>query len=140
MRTFIIAALFATASAIKMTEVPNTPVNADARNIDGVHDNAAHITTKLGDLPTCTGADGDKPESNCTNRAAPLCNGKGTNGVPDVSCRRPLPMCNGLPGDNGHALVDCIPPPLPTCGAAFGGSPGTDCTIRQDAGPPGTVH
>ena len=131
MRTFIIAALFASVSAVKISEEP--------RNIDGVHDNAAHITTKLGDLPTCTGADADVPETNCTNRKSPLCNGKGTNGIPDVSCRRPLPMCNGLPGTNGQPLVDCVPPPLPTCGAAFGGSPGTDCALRSGASPAGTV-
>ena len=84
------------------------------------------------------GADSDVPEVNCTNRKAPLCNGKGTNGIPGVSCRAPLPMCNGLPGDNGHPLVDCNPPALPTCGPNYGGQPGTDCTIRTGPAPPGT--
>ena len=114
MRTYIIAALFAaSASAIQINDPP--------RYIDGVHDNAAHIHTALGDLPLCKGADGDVPEVNCTNRKLPLCNGKGTNGLEDVTCRRPLPMCNGLPGTNGQPLVDCAPAPLPTCGKDYGG-------------------
>ena len=114
-------------------------MQTEPRNIAGVHDNAAHITTALGDLPTCMGLDADVPEVNCTKRKAPLCNGKGTNGIPDISCRRPLPMCNGLPGTNGQPLVDCVPPPLPTCGGAYGGSPGVDCALRTGPGPAGTV-
>lgn len=101
------------------------------RGIAGIHDNAAHIKTAAGVLPTCMGADSDIPETNCTNRKAPICNGKGTNGIPNVSCTPPLPMCNGLPGTNGHPGVDCVAPPLPTCGTTFGGSPGRDCKIRK---------
>jgi len=112
-------------------------MQTEPRNIAGVHDNAAHITTALGDLPTCMGADDDKPEVNCTNRKAPICNGKGTNGIPDVSCTPPLPLCDGLPGTNGHPGVDCKAPPLPTCGPAFGGLPGRDCALRTGPAPPG---
>ena len=131
MKTFVIAALLAVSNAIQIGDAP--------RNIEGVHDNAAHITTKLGDLPTCTGADADVPETNCTNRKAPLCNGKGTNGIPDISCRRPLPVCDGLPATNGQPLVSCVPPPLPTCGPNYGGSPGTDCVIRTGPAPAGAI-
>ena len=109
-------------------------VQGPDRGIDGVHDNAAHISTALGDLPTCTGADDDIPETNCTNRKAPICNEAGTNGIPNISCTPPLPLCNGLPGTNGHPGVDCIAPPLPTCGPVYGGAPGVDCEIR-----PGTL-
>jgi len=116
---------------------PLSMVQGEPRGIDGVHDNAAHITTKLGDLPTCMGADSDVPETNCTNRKAPICNGKGTNGTPNVSCTPPLPMCNGLPGTNGHPGVDCVAPPLPTCGTAYGGLPGRDCAMRTGPAPPG---
>lgn len=112
----------------------NNLAQGPARGIDGVHDNAAHITTKLGDLPTCMGADSDIPETNCTNRKAPICNGKGTNGIPNISCTPPLPMCNGT---NGHPGVDCVAAPLPTCGASYGGLPGRDCELRTGPAPPG---
>lgn len=85
---------------------------------------AAHITTKLGVLPTCNGADSDVPEVNCTNRAAPICNADGTNGVPNVSCTPPLPVCDGT---NGHSGVDCVAAPKPACGTEFGGQAGVDC-------------
>jgi hypothetical protein len=100
----------------------------------------AHINTPLGVLPTCTGADSDVPETNCTNRRAPICNGKGTNGVAGKGCRSPLPLCawDAKPGGHGAggvAGVDCQAPPLPTCGPTTGGQAGTDCTIRAPGAP-----
>ena len=132
MKTFIIAALFATVSAVKVADEP--------RNITGVHDNAVHINTALGGLPTCTGADADVPETNCTNRKKPKCNKAGTNGTPDVTCTRPIPMCNGLPGTNGHPGTECYAPALPTCGPVYGGQPGIDCKVRtgDEKAPKGT--
>ena len=123
---FAFIAIIASTSAVKVTD------------IDGVHENAAHISTALGGLPTCRGEhDWEIPETNCTNRAAPLCNGLGTNGTPDVSCRRPIPICDG---HNGRALSDCIPAPLPTCGPVFGGQPGVDCEIRVDGSQPANAQ
>lgn len=112
-------------------------VQGPERGIEGVHDNATHITTALGGLPTCMGADSDVPEVNCTNRKAPLCNGKGTNGIPGVSCRAPLPMCPDLSGKGGTPGVDCKAPPLPTCSDKYGGLPGRDCVVRTGPAPPG---
>ena len=86
------------------------------------------------------GADSDVPETNCTNRRAPICNGKGTNGTPGKGCRSPLPMCEwdstpGSHGSKGVPGVDCQAPPLPTCGTKTGGAAGTDCTIRAPGAP-----
>jgi len=80
------------------------------------------------------GADSDIPETNCTNRKAPICNAAGTNGIPNVSCTPPLPQCNGT---NGHPGVDCVARPLPTCGPVYGGLPGRDCELRTGPAPPG---
>jgi len=84
----------------------------------------AHITTAPGVLPTCMGADSDVPETNCTNRKAPICKADGSNGIPNVSCTPALPECNGT---NGHSGVDCVAPALPACGVDFGGRAGVDC-------------
>jgi len=91
---------------------------------DPVHANAAHVYKGPGVLPTCMGADSDIPETNCTNRAAPICNDDGTNGIPNVSCTPKLPVCDGT---NGHPGVDCVGAPLPSCGTTHGGAAGVDC-------------
>jgi hypothetical protein len=73
---------------------------------------APHINTPLGVLPTCKGEDADIPETNCTNRRAPICNGLGTNGVAGEGCRSPLPMCDWSGTVSKHGIM---------------GVPGVDC-------------